>query len=171
MNYETITLGAGCFWCVEAVLQRIHGVQAVRSGYSGGRQENATYRQVCSGSTGHAEVVQVDFDPQALPLDKLLEIFFALHDPTTLNRQGADTGTQYRSVVFYHSEPQKRTAEEVKKRLDAAGGFAGPIVTEISEFEAFYPAEDYHRNYYNLNPENGYCQAMIVPKLKKLGLR
>lgn len=167
---ETATLAAGCFWCVEAVLQRIEGVHKVDSGYMGGHVKNPTYRQVCTGTTGHAEVVQVVFDPSVLPYEKLVQLFFELHDPTTLNRQGADTGTQYRSAIFYHSDAQKAAAEKVKDELTKAGRFKDPIVTEITKASEFYVAEDYHQDYFNRNREAGYCNAVIWPKLRKLGL-
>ena len=169
---ETITLGAGCFWCIEAVLLRIKGVESVVSGYSNGDVKNPTYRQVCTGTTGHAEVVKVTFDPQVLPLEQLLDIFFdpALHDPTTLNRQGNDVGTQYRSGIYYHNEEQKQAAEAAKKKWELSGTYRNPIVTEIEKAGTFYEAEDYHQNYFNLNPNQGYCRAVILPKLKKLGL-
>lgn len=165
---EVATLGAGCFWCVEAVYDQIDGVYSSTSGYMGGKVKNPTYQQVCSGSTGHAEVVQVVFDPEKLSYEKLLEWFWALHDPTTLNRQGADVGTQYRSVIFYHSDEQKKIAEASKKK--AASDFKDPIVTEITETDTFYPAENYHQEYYFQNKNQGYCRAVISPKLKKLKL-
>ncbi|MBK9290585.1 MAG: peptide-methionine (S)-S-oxide reductase MsrA [Bacteroidetes bacterium] len=164
---ETITLGGGCFWCVEAVFQRVKGVENVVSGYSGGRIANPTYREVTSGLTGHAEVVQVTFDPKVVSLEKILEVFFKTHDPTTLNRQGADVGTQYRSVIFYHNENQKITAERIIRRLTEEKIWDKPIVTELSPFKAFYKAEDYHQNYFNRNPSQGYCQFVIIPKLEK----
>lgn len=164
---ETATIGGGCFWCAEAVFQRIPGVKSVASGFAGGTVANPSYEQVCTGSTGHAEVIQLTFDPAILSYDKLLEIFWEAHDPTTLNRQGADTGTQYRSIILYANEAQKKAAEESKAR--AAKRFKDPIVTEIVPLKAFYPAEDYHQDYYNLNKnKNGYCQFVITPKLKKL---
>ncbi|MBM82335.1 MAG: peptide-methionine (S)-S-oxide reductase [Planctomycetaceae bacterium] len=164
---ETIYLGAGCFWCVEAVFQRLQGVTDVESGYTGGEVADPTYHQVCSGTTGHAEVCKVDFDPNSLQLEDLLEVFFHTHDPTTLNRQGADHGTQYRSAIFYSNATQQETAEQVKSRLDASGEFPNPIVTEITELSDYYSAEDYHQNYFNLNPMQGYCQMVIQPKLAK----
>ncbi len=167
---ETITLGAGCFWCVEAVLQRIKGVESVKSGYSGGTVKNPSYRDVCNGTTGHAEVVQVEYDPAVLPTEKLLTLFFHLHDPTTLNRQGADVGTQYRSAIYYHNDEQKQIAEKVKKQMMDSGEIKGKIVTEITKFDTFYKAEDYHQDYYNENSNEGYCRMVITPKLKKLGL-
>jgi peptide-methionine (S)-S-oxide reductase len=170
MSSETITLGAGCFWCIEAVLDRIDGVESVESGYMGGHVENPTYEHVCSGTTNHAEVVQVTFDPQKLPLDKLLDIFWQLHDPTTLNRQGNDEGTQYRSVIFYHTEEQKEAAEKSKDKWNKSGKFSAPIVTEISPASTFYRAEEYHQEYFARNPGNPYCRWNILPKFKKLGL-
>ena len=166
---EVITLGAGCFWCIEAVLEQIDGIEDVESGYMGGKVLNPTYRQVCTGRTGHAEVVLVKFDPKKITLSKVLDNFWELHDPTTLNRQGADTGTQYRSAIFYHSDAQKNTAEESKKA--AASDFRNPIVTEITAAGVFYPAELEHQDFYVNNKNNGYCRAVISPKLKKLGLK
>lgn len=165
---ELATFGSGCFWCTEAVFQRIKGVAKVTSGYAGGHDKNPTYMQVCSGNTGHAEVLQVEYDPTQVSYPELLEIFWKTHDPTTLNRQGNDVGTQYRSVVFYHNDEQKRLAEEYKKKLDAAGIWDHPIVTEISPLSDFYPAEDYHQNYYNQNPYQPYCTFVIRPKVEKL---
>ncbi|MEP4079358.1 peptide-methionine (S)-S-oxide reductase MsrA [Haloferula sp.] len=165
---EVVTLGAGCFWCIEAVYDQIDGVHSVTSGYMGGSVNNPTYEQICTGTTGHAEVVQVVFDPEKLKLEKLLEWFWALHDPTTLNRQGADVGTQYRSAIFYHTDEQKKAAEASKKA--AASDFKNPIVTEITKVEHFYPAENYHQDFYVQNKSNGYCRAVISPKLEKLKL-
>jgi len=160
------TLGAGCFWCVEAIFQDLKGVEKVVSGYAGGQIENPTYKAVCSGETGHAEVVQITFDPEVLAYADLLEIFFFTHDPTTLNRQGNDVGTQYRSAIFYHSEEQKKMAKAVSVKM--ASEFANPIVTEIVPFDRFYAAEDYHQDYYNLNAnKNPYCSAVISPKVNK----
>lgn len=164
---ETATFAAGCFWCVEAVFQRLEGVLNVESGYCNGDVPNPTYEQVCSGTTGHAEACRVQFDPDVITYRELLEVFWKTHDPTTLNRQGADRGTQYRSAVFYHNEQQRELAETFKKKLDAAGVFPNPIVTEISAAGKFYPAEDYHQNYFNQNADRGYCQMVIVPKLEK----
>lgn len=164
---ETITLGAGCFWCVEAVFQRVKGVQKVVSGYSGGEISNPTYREVVSGLTGHAEVVQVTFDPKVISLAQILEVFWKTHDPTTLNRQGADVGTQYRSAIFYHNDNQRDIALNLKKKLNDEKVWNKPIVTEISPFKRFYRAEDYHQNYFNQNPNQGYCQFVIIPKLEK----
>lgn len=160
-------MGGGCFWCLEAVFQRLNGVQKVVSGYTGGRNPNPTYEQVCGGDTGHAEVVQIEFDPSKLPLEKLLEVFWAAHDPTTLNRQGHDVGTQYRSVLYYENDAQKEAFEASKKI--AQKDQKDPIVTEISPLKAFYVAEKYHQNYYNQNGKtNGYCAVVIRPKLTKL---
>jgi len=167
---ETITLGSGCFWCTEAVFQRIKGIETVKSGYSGGQVKNPTYEAVCSGETGHAVVVQVAYDPTVATTKQIIELFFEQHDPTTLNRQGADVGTQYRSAIYYHTEEQKVVAEEVKKALNASGKYKSPIVTEITKFDVFYLAEEKHQNFYNENTNNGYCRAVITPKLKKLGL-
>lgn len=164
---DTATFGAGCFWCVEAVFQRLKGVQSVTSGYSGGSVDNPTYKEVCSGTTGHAEVCQIAFDPQQIGYVDLLQAFFSSHDPTTLNRQGNDEGTQYRSAIFYHNEEQKRLAEKVKKELNDAKAFENPIVTEIAPFKKFYKAEDYHQNYYNENGNQPYCAFVIRPKLEK----
>ena len=164
---ETITFGGGCFWCLEAVFQRLIGVKSVASGYAGGTVPNPTYKQVCTGETGHAEVVQLTFDPKQIGFDQLLEVFWAAHDPTTLNRQGADHGTQYRSVIFYASDVQKAAAE--KSKAAAQKEFNDPIVTEIVPLKTFYKAEDYHQNYYNQNADrNPYCAVVIRPKLQKL---
>lgn len=167
---ETITLGGGCFWCVEAVFQRIQGIEKWTSGYMGGKSKNPTYEEVCTGFSGHAEIVQLEFDPEVISLDQVLQVFWRAHDPTTLNRQGADVGTQYRSVIFYSSEKQKSIALESKAEAEAEKLYNKPIMTEISPASEFYPAEGYHQNYFNLNPSRGYCQAVIWPKLKKLGL-
>ncbi len=163
------TFGAGCFWCVEAVFQRLHGVLSVESGYAGGHVESPTYKQVCSGTTGHAEVAQIAYDPSKVTYDELLEVFWQTHDPTTLNRQGADVGTQYRSAVFYHDDEQKRLAETYRQKLTDEKVFDAPIVTEIVPYEAgnYYIAENYHQNYFNDNPSQGYCRAVIAPKLEK----
>lgn len=164
---EKITFGGGCFWCIEAVFQRIKGVESVASGYAGGSVPNPTYKQVCTGTTGHAEVVQIEFNPAVVSFEKLLDLFWAAHDPTTLNRQGADIGTQYRSVIFYENETQKTAAE--KSKTAAQKDFKEPIVTEIVPMAPFFKAEDYHQNYYNLNSNrNGYCAMVISPKLQKL---
>jgi len=164
---ETTTFGSGCFWCTEAVFQQLKGVESVVSGYSGGQVDNPSYEQVTTGRTGHAEVCQIQFDPEQISYEDLLEVFFNTHDPTTLNRQGNDVGTQYRSVIFYHSDEQKETAEQVKKKLGDSGTWKNPLVTEIVPFEKFYRAEDYHQNYYRNNPRQGYCRIVIAPKLKK----
>jgi peptide-methionine (S)-S-oxide reductase len=161
------TFGAGCFWCTEAVFSQLKGVHSAVPGYCGGTVKNPSYQQVCTGSTGHAEAVQVTYDPKLISYPELLEVFWRTHDPTTTNRQGNDVGTQYRSVIFYHSDEQKRLAAEYKKKLDAAGAFNGPIVTEIIPFKDFYRAEDYHQNYFAQNSEQPYCQLVIVPKLEK----
>jgi peptide-methionine (S)-S-oxide reductase len=165
---QKATFGGGCFWCTEAVFQQLKGVRSVVSGYSGGSEKNPTYQQVCSGSTGHAEVIQITFDPKVIPFDELLRAFWQTHDPTTLNRQGPDVGTQYRSVIFYHNKEQKALAQRYKKKLDSSGAFDRPIVTAIEPFSAFYPAEKYHQNFFRNNPEHGYCKAFIPPKLAKL---
>lgn len=164
---EVATLGGGCFWCVEAVFDDLRGIVSVESGYSGGRRPNPTYEQVCTGATGHAEVVQVTFDPRVISYADLLRVFFSVHDPTTLNRQGADVGTQYRSVIFYHSPEQKRTAEEVIRSLQDEGLWNDPVVTQVVPFEAFYVAEDYHQEYFAKNPTQGYCNIVIAPKVSK----
>jgi peptide-methionine (S)-S-oxide reductase len=165
---DTATFGAGCFWCVEAVFQNLEGVVSVASGYEGGKIKNPTYKEVCSGLTGHAEVLQVIYDPAKITFKELLEVFWGTHDPTTLNRQGADSGTQYRSVIFYHNEEQKMLSEKYKKELDASGAFDRPIVTEISPASTFYKAEDYHQNYYNENGSQPYCTFVIKPKVDKM---
>ncbi|MAM46122.1 MAG: peptide-methionine (S)-S-oxide reductase [Planctomycetes bacterium] len=167
---ETATLGAGCFWCIEAVLEQIEGISDVTSGYMGGTIENPTYEQICTGLTGHAEVVQVTFDPKIIDFSAVLEHFWTLHDPTTLNRQGNDVGTQYRSAIFFHSEKQRAIAEKSKKEKNEKGVFHSPIVTEIAGLEKFYPAEEYHQDYYRNNKAAPYCQFVITPKLDKLGL-
>ena len=164
---ETATFGAGCFWCVEAVFQRLEGVQSVVSGYAGGHVDKPTYQQVCNGNTGHAEVAQITFDPAKISYDELLDVFWSTHDPTTLNRQGNDTGTQYRSVIFFHDDAQKTIAEKSKKKIDEIKLYDGPIVTEISPLTKFYPAEDYHQNYFNDNPNQPYCSLLINPKVQK----
>jgi len=167
-DLEIATLGAGCFWCIEAVFERVKGVESVVSGYSGGNIENPSYREVTSGLTGHAEVAQVKFDPEIITFTEILEIFWKTHDPTTLNRQGADVGSQYRSAIFYHDANQKMIAETYKDKLNAVGAFRDPIVTEVVPFEVFYVAEDYHQEYYELNSNQPYCQYVIAPKLEKL---
>jgi methionine-S-sulfoxide reductase len=164
---ETITLAGGCFWCLDAVYDQILGVTAVESGYSGGTVKNPTYRQVCEGNTGHAEVVQVTFDPKVVTLRDLLEVFFVIHDPTTPNQQGADVGTQYRSAIFYRSPEQERVAREVIAEIAREGMVDDPVVTQIVPFQEFFKAEDYHQDYYENNPTQGYCRAVISPKLSK----
>jgi peptide-methionine (S)-S-oxide reductase len=166
-NTETVTLGGGCFWCLEAVFEQLQGVISVKSGYAGGKVENPTYEQVCSGTTGHTEVVQISFDSTKITYRELLEVFFAIHDPTTLNRQGADVGTQYRSVIFYHSPEQQKVAQEMIKEMGASSTWDKPIVTAVEKFRNFYPAEEYHQRYYRNNSTQPYCQAMISPKLVK----
>jgi peptide-methionine (S)-S-oxide reductase len=161
------TFGNGCFWCTEAVFEQLRGVVRVSSGYSGGQVENPTYKQVCNGDTGHAEVLQIEYDPNAVSFATLLEVFWKTHDPTTLNRQGNDVGTQYRSVIFTHNPEQERLAREYKAKLDASGAFANPIVTEITPFTKFYPAEDYHQGYFRANGREPYCRYVIAPKVEK----
>jgi peptide-methionine (S)-S-oxide reductase len=165
---ETATLGGGCFWCLEAVFERLEGVEKVVSGYTGGRVPDPSYELVCSGLTGHAEVVQITFDPSVLPYRELLEIFFAFHDPTTLNRQGNDVGTQYRSAIHYHSPEQERTARAVIEQLQRDGTWDDAIVTEVTPLDRFYPAEEYHQQYFQRNPTRMYCQAVVAPKVAKL---
>jgi peptide-methionine (S)-S-oxide reductase len=165
---EKATLGAGCFWCVEAVYQQLKGVKSVTSGYSGGHVKNPSYREVTTGKTGHAEAVQITYDPGQISFSELLEVFWKTHDPTTLNRQGPDIGTQYRSVIFYHNEDQKRIAEESKEKMDQKGYYKKPIVTEVVPFKNFYVAEDYHQDFYKNNPGQPYCKAWIDPKMEKL---
>lgn len=165
---EEATFGAGCFWCVEAVFQRVNGVQSVTSGYAGGHVKNPSYREICTGKTGHAEVARIVFDPNLISFEELLEIFWKTHDPTTLNRQGADVGTQYRSVIFYHDENQKSTADKYKVILDQAGIYENPIITEISPLPDFYEAEEDHQNYYNNNSSQPYCTFVVAPKIDKL---
>lgn len=164
---ELATFGTGCFWCTEAVFQNVEGVEKVESGYSGGKVKNPTYKEVCSGLTGHAEVIQLTYDPKKVTYDELLEIFWKTHDPTTLNRQGNDEGPQYRSVIFYHNDEQKRLAESYKAKLIQEQIYDRPIVTEITAFSVFYKAEDYHQNYYNLNGNAPYCSYVIQPKVEK----
>jgi peptide-methionine (S)-S-oxide reductase len=166
-NREIATLAAGCFWCIESVYDQLRGVEQVVSGYSGGRLPNPTYEQVCTGTTGYAEVVQVTFDPSVVSFKDILEIFFTIHDPTTLNRQGADIGSQYRSAIFYHSEEQKAVAEAVIKEFDSKGLWDRPIVTEVTPFTEVFPAEDYHQGYFEQNPNQPYCRAVIEPKVSK----
>jgi peptide-methionine (S)-S-oxide reductase len=164
---ELATFGAGCFWCTEAVFQNVKGVSKVVSGYAGGKVKNPTYREICTGLTGHAEVTQITFDPSKVSFEELLEVFWNTHDPTTLNRQGADEGTQYRSVVFYHTDEQRKAAENYKSQLEASKVFKNPIVTEISPLADYYPAENYHQNYFELNPNQSYCQYVVRPKVEK----
>jgi peptide-methionine (S)-S-oxide reductase len=165
---DTATFGAGCFWCIEAVFQQLDGVTGVTSGYAGGTVPDPTYEAVCTGKTGHAEVAQITYDPKKIGYEKLLEVFWTAHDPTTMNRQGADVGTQYRSAIFYHNERQKELAEKYKAKLDASGAFDAPIVTEIVPLRAFYGAEGYHQNYYDDNPNKPYCMFVIAPKVEKI---
>ena len=167
-SVEIATLGGGCFWCIEAAFQEIRGVINVESGYAGGKTVSPTYEQVCTGTTGHAEVVQVTFDPKIISFKDILEVFFTAHDPTTLNRQGADVGTQYRSVIFYHNERQKKIAEQTIEKFDAAKVWDNPVVTAVEPLKIFYKAEDYHRKYFDRHPEAAYCRVVIAPKIAKL---
>jgi peptide-methionine (S)-S-oxide reductase len=164
---EVATLGGGCFWCLEAVYEQLIGVEKVESGYSGGAVVNPSYQQVCTGTTGHAEVVQITFDPQVITFEEILEVFFTIHDPTTLNQQGADIGSQYRSAIFYHGEEQKATAERVLAKIAEAGIWKDPIVTEVIPFSDYYKAEDYHQEYFRRNPGQSYCRVVIAPKVAK----
>jgi peptide-methionine (S)-S-oxide reductase len=166
-NLQTATLAGGCFWCLEAVYDELKGVHSVESGYAGGHVENPSYRDVCTGNTGHAEVVQIRFDPEVISYRDLLNVFFTIHDPTTLNRQGADIGTQYRSAIFYHDDEQKKIAEEVIRELNVQKIWDNPIVTEVTRFDKFYVAEDYHQEYYANNPYQPYCQVVVAPKVAK----
>lgn len=166
-DFQKATFGGGCFWCTEAVFLSVKGVSKVESGYSGGTVKNPSYKEVCTGLTGHAEVIQITYDPKEVSYEDLVEIFWNTHDPTTLNRQGADEGTQYRSAVFYHTEEQKKVAEQYKQQLEASHTYKNPIVTEISPLKNFYVAEDYHQNYFALNQNQGYCQYVIRPKVEK----
>jgi peptide-methionine (S)-S-oxide reductase len=166
-NLEVATLGGGCFWCLEAVYEQVRGVDSVTSGYAGGTVPNPSYQLVCTGTTGHAEVVQIEFDPKILSYRDVLEIFFSIHDPTTLNRQGADVGTQYRSVVFYHNDEQKQIATDLIEELTASGEYKHPIVTQVVPLDAFYRAEDYHQEYFRNNPNQAYCRVVISPKVAK----
>ena len=168
VELQTTTLAGGCFWCTEAIFKRLKGVKSATSGYAGGDTENPSYESVSSGTTGHAEAIQVTFDPKIISYDKLLEVFFKLHDPTTLNRQGADVGPQYRSMIFYHTDEQKKIAQEVKDQIEKLGIYKDPIVTEIVPYKNFYKAEDYHQDFYENNRTYGYCQLTINPKIKKL---
>jgi peptide-methionine (S)-S-oxide reductase len=165
---EVATLGGGCFWCTEAVFSELKGVEKVEPGYSGGELENPTYEQVCTGATGHAEVVRITFDSDVISFKEILEIFFSTHDPTTLNRQGPDTGTQYRSVIFYHNDRQKTTAEQVIKEITEEKIWESPILTQVEPFKAFYKAEEYHKDYFKRHPEQAYCRLIIAPKISKL---
>ena len=165
---EKIIFGGGCFWCIEAVFQRVRGVEKVVSGYSGGQLKNPSYREVCSGDTGHAEVVEIEFDRSIVSLEVLLDIFWHLHDPTTLNRQGADVGTQYRSAIYYYNDVQKEVILKSKNNLEESGDYQDPVVTEIAPVDGFFKAEDYHQNFFNNNPSQGYCRVVISPKLSKL---
>ena len=167
----TATLGGGCFWCLEAVYEDVRGVERVVSGYAGGPEQSPSYEQVCSGRTGHAEVVQVTYDPDEITFREILEIFFTIHDPTQLDRQGADRGTQYRSIVLYHSDAQRQAVEAVIREMEGEGIFEDPIVTRVEPLETFYPAEPYHQDYYRKNPTQGYCQVVINPKLAKYRAR
>lgn len=167
VKLETATFGTGCFWCTEAVFQQLEGVVKVTSGYSGGTVEAPTYKQVCTGTTGHAECLQIQYNPSKISFDELLEVFWQVHDPTTLNRQGNDVGTQYRSVVFYHDANQKAKVQKYATELNKSGAFANPIVTKLEPLVKFYPAEDYHQNYFNLNGSESYCQFVIKPKVEK----
>jgi peptide-methionine (S)-S-oxide reductase len=167
MSNEVAIIGGGCFWCIEPLFDELKGVESVESGYCGGHIPNPTYKQICTGSTGHAEVIRVTFDPAELSFRDLLGVFFAMHDPTTLNRQGHDAGTQYRSVIFCQSEQQKIEAEKLIKELDGAGLWTNPIVTEIADAQPFYLAEDYHQEYFRYNPNQPYCQAVVAPKVAK----
>ncbi|MEX2591109.1 MAG: peptide-methionine (S)-S-oxide reductase MsrA [Chitinophagales bacterium] len=164
---EQATFGAGCFWCVEAIFERLKGVSEVEAGYSGGAVKNPSYKEVCRGTTGHAEVARITFNPEVISFETLAEVFFYTHDPTTLNQQGNDVGTQYRSAIFYHTEQQKQVAEKVKEKVEAEGYYSDPVVTEISPLENYYPAENYHQDYFKSNPNQGYCAAVIRPKLQK----
>jgi peptide-methionine (S)-S-oxide reductase len=166
-DLQTTTLGGGCFWCLEAVYEQVQGVQEVVSGYAGGNRPDPTYEQVCTGATGHAEVVQVTYDPEVVSYRELLEIFFDIHDPTTLNRQGADVGTQYRSVIFYHNEAQRERAEEMIRELEASDRWKNPIVTQVEPLDTFYRAEEYHQEYFRKNPNQGYCRMVVAPKVSK----
>ena len=166
-NLELATLGGGCFWCLEAVYDQLRGVTDVVSGYSGGHVHEPTYERVCAGTTGHAEVVQLKFDPSVIAFEDILRVFFTIHDPTTLNRQGADVGTQYRSAIFYHTEEQKAVAEQLIASLNAENLWNAPIVTEVTPYDRFYPAEEYHQEYFARNPHQGYCQFIIAPKVAK----
>ncbi len=166
-DMQKATFGSGCFWCTEAIFENLNGVHSVVSGYAGGHVLNPTYEEVCAGTTGHAEVTQITYDPSVISFDELLEVFWKTHDPTTLNRQGNDVGSQYRSAIFYHNDEQKQLAEKYKAELDKSGAWDNPIVTEISPLTNYFPAENYHQDYYNNNPNQGYCAFVIAPKLEK----
>ena len=166
-NTEVATFGGRCYWCIEAIFQRLEGVEKVESGFSGGNVKNPTYREVCTGATGHAEVIQITFDTTKISFTEVLKVFFTMHDPTTLNRPGKDVGTQYRSAVFYHNDKQKKETEEIIAELNKANAYPSPIVTEVTKFDAFYKAEDYHQDYYNQNSGEGYCRYVIQPKIEK----
>ncbi len=166
-NMELATFGTGCFWCTEAIFEQLKGIESAISGYSGGTVKNPTYNEICTGETGHAEVIQITFNPEIISYKELLEVFWQTHNPTTLNRQGADVGTQYRSVIFYHNNEQKELAESYKKKLNEAKIYNEPIVTEISNYSTFYKAEDYHQDYYNNNKSQSYCSFVITPKIEK----
>jgi len=168
MATSKATFGGGCFWCVEAAFEELKGVRAVTSGYAGGHTEDPTYREVCSGSTGHAEVVQIEYDPSVVSYEELLEVFFAVHDPTQLNRQGPDVGSQYRSIVLYHDDDQREMAESYVEALDEEGGYASEVVTEVEPLETFYPAEEYHQDYFAKNPNDAYCRMHAQPKVEKV---
>lgn len=168
MTKEVATLGGGCFWCTEAIFNELRGVEKVESGYSGGNLEKPSYEDVCTGTTGHAEVIQITFAPETISYRELLQVFFTLHDPTTLNRQGADVGTQYRSVIFYHDDKQRKAAENTIREVDTSKIWNKPVVTEVAPFKAFYKAEDYHQEYFQKNQKSGYCQVIIAPKIVKL---
>lgn len=166
-NLEVATFGGGCYWCMEAIFQRLDGVVKVESGFSGGHVKNPSYKEVCTGTTGHAEVIQITFDSTKVPFAEILKVFFTMHDPTTLNRQGNDIGTQYRSAIFYHNETQRKLSEEIIAELNKAKVYPTPIVTEVTKFDAFYKAENYHQDYYNQNSGEGYCKYVIQPKIEK----
>lgn len=171
MSVQKATLGGGCFWCLEAVFQQLRGVTEVQPGYAGGHVPNPTYEQVCAGTTGHAEVVQITFDPDVITYRELLDVFFSIHDPTTPDRQGDDVGPQYRSIILYHDDEQRRIAEEVIRELEQSGAWSDPIVTQVVPLEAFYPAEEYHKDYFRRNPERAYCRLVIAPKVEKFRRR
>lgn len=166
-NLQQITFGGGCFWCIESSFNMLKGVESAISGYSGGHKDNPTYEEVCTGETGHAEVVQINYDPKIISYEQLLDVFFFLHDPTQLNRQGNDIGTQYRSVIYYQNDSEKQKAEEAIKKIDESGKYASKVVTELTKFENFWPAEAYHQGYYNANPNQPYCSAVVGPKIQK----